>query len=143
MTTDVVQPLTRKGAATRSRLVQAAKFVFERNGFLNARVSDIATRAKISYGSFSHDFDSKEAVFLEVARLEEAGLTSPSCGGGAGEGDVAPTAMEHITEANRRYLERYREQAPIMGVIEELSLRCANALRIPTGADHLEPEVHS
>jgi hypothetical protein len=30
-----------------------------------------------------------------------------------------------------------------MGVIEELSLLCANALRIPTGADHLEPEVHS
>lgn len=70
MTTDVVQPLTRKGAATWARLVQAAKFVFERKGFLNARVSDIATRAKISYGTFSHSFDSKEAVFLEVAHHE-------------------------------------------------------------------------
>jgi hypothetical protein len=46
-------------------------------------------------------------------------------------------------EANRHYLERSREQALIMGVIEELSFQYAKALQIPTGADHHEPEVPS
>ena len=29
--------------------------------------------------------------------------------------------MERIRKANRRYLLRYREEAPIMGVIEQVS----------------------
>ena len=71
-------PRSRKGVQTRARLVEAAKGVFEDDGFLNARVSDIAERAGMSHGSFYHYFDSKDEVFLEVAEGLEERLTFDS-----------------------------------------------------------------
>ena len=49
-------PRSRKGAETRARLVEAAKKVFERDGFLNARILDIAETAGLKHGSFYHYF---------------------------------------------------------------------------------------
>ena len=115
-------PRSRKGVQTRARLVGAAKVVFERDGFLEARVSDIAKEAGLSHGSYYHYFDSKEQLFREVARLQEARLTAPpdAAEDGAGGTDT-PTPVERIRRANRRYLERYRDEARIMGVIEQVS----------------------
>src|SRR5205823_5618277 len=56
-----------KGARTRARLVEAAKEVFAEQGLPDARIADIAERAGVSYGSFYHYFDSKEALFREIA----------------------------------------------------------------------------
>ena len=70
-------PRSRKGIETRARLVDAAKEVFERDGFLDARISDIAERAGLSHGSFYHYFESKEEVFREVAANVEARLYEP------------------------------------------------------------------
>ena len=56
-------PRSRKGVETRARLLTAAKEVFERDGFLDARISDIVERAGLSHGSFYHYFESKEEVF--------------------------------------------------------------------------------
>jgi AcrR family transcriptional regulator len=130
----MVQPPTRKGAATRARLLQAAKFVFERKGFLDARVSDITGRAKISYGTFYHYFDSKEAVFRELAELEEAHLTRPPSTEAPRPAGAEASAAQRIRRANRRYLERYREQAAIMGLIEQVSRYDdeVNAVRVAT-----------
>src|SRR3954464_9122257 len=64
-------PRSRKGVQTRARLVDAAKQIFEENGFLEARISDIAERAGLSHGSFYHYFDSKEELFREVAEAQE------------------------------------------------------------------------
>ncbi|HET6948902.1 MAG TPA: helix-turn-helix domain-containing protein [Acidimicrobiales bacterium] len=121
-------PRSRKGAATRARLLEAAKHVFEDAGFLEARISDIAERAGLSHGSFYHYFDSKEQVFREVAEAQEALLTAPGDddspdgdGGSGGGGDAAPTEFDRILRANRRYLRRYRDNGKIMGVIEEVS----------------------
>src|SRR5580698_7583907 len=55
-----VEPRSAKGRRTRARLLEAAKAVFERDGFLAARISDIAAEAEVSHGSFYHYFDSKE-----------------------------------------------------------------------------------
>lgn len=122
-------PRSRKGAQTRARLLDAAKQVFEETGFLEARISDISERAGLSHGSFYHYFDSKEQVFREVAENLEAQLTAPANGDGDGDGDgdtpvvVAAPASEYerILAANRVYLDRYRANARIMGVIEEVS----------------------
>ena len=54
-------PRSRKGAKTRARLLAAAKETFEEDGFLDARISDIAERAGLSHGSFYHYFDSKSS----------------------------------------------------------------------------------
>jgi AcrR family transcriptional regulator len=115
-------PRSRKGAQTRARLVEAAKGVFEEAGFLDARISDIAESAGLSHGSFYHYFDSKEQIFREVARAQEELLTAPPTDEAADDDDgVEVSQVERIRRANRRYLERYRENARIMGVIEEVS----------------------
>jgi len=110
--------LSRKGLQTRARLVEAAKRVFERDGFLEARIVDIAEAANLAPGSFYHYFDSKEELFLEVAQMQEERLTAPSPEAGLGA-DRSPT--EAIRWANRLYLERYRDEAALMGVIEQVS----------------------
>lgn len=121
-------PRSTKGAQTRARLLAAAKSVFETTGFLDARISDIAEAAGLSHGSFYHYFDSKEQIFREIAEAQEALLTAPTTADENGDdgtedgGDGAQLSdRERIHRANRRYLERYREHARIMAVIEEVS----------------------
>jgi AcrR family transcriptional regulator len=113
-------PRSRKGVETRARLVAAAKEIFERDGFLDARISDIAERAGLSHGSFYHYFESKEEVFREVANEVDERLSAPM--------DTVildPTSTltpaERIREAIRIHLQSYREEARIMGVIEQVS----------------------
>lgn len=108
---------SRKGAATRGRILEAARLVFEETGFLEARITDIADRAGLSHGSFYHYFDSKEQIFREIAEAQEAMLTAPP----ATDGAEPVTEYERILRANRLYLQRYRDNAAIMGVIEEVS----------------------
>ncbi|MDP9334394.1 MAG: TetR/AcrR family transcriptional regulator [Actinomycetota bacterium] len=127
-----VAPRSRKGVQTRSRLIEAARGVFERDGFLTARISDIAATAGLSQGSFYHYFDSKEQIFREVAEAQERRLTAPGDPGLEADADDSPRAV--IGRANRRYLERYRDSAKLMGVIEQVSRydEHVNAARIAT-----------
>jgi AcrR family transcriptional regulator len=112
-------PRSRKGALTRARLLEAAKKVFERDGFLEARIVDIAGTARIAPGTFYHYFDSKEQIFREIAEAQEERLTAAP--DAAAEGAEDDSAFERIRTANRRYLERYRDEAALMGVIEQVS----------------------
>ena len=124
-------PRSKKGAKTRSRLMDAAKTVFERDGFLDARIVDIAETAGLAAGSFYHYFDSKEQIFREVAQAQEERLTAPADDADVGD---TPSPRERIRRANRRYLERYRDEAALMGVIEQVSRYDAevNAARMAT-----------
>lgn len=113
-------PRSQKGARTRARLLEAAKAVFEQDGFLEARISDIAERAGLSHGSFYHYFDSKEEIFREVAEAVEDQLSAPMAGVILDpESHASPP--ERIREALRRHLESYRREARIIGVIEQMS----------------------
>jgi AcrR family transcriptional regulator len=113
-------PRSRKGIETRARLVAAAKEVFELDGFLDARISDIAERAGLSHGSFYHYFESKEEVFREVAAAVEERLQEPLYSVILDSSSTAPP-FERIHEGIRRNLEAYRDEARIMGVIEQVS----------------------
>ncbi|HUO49882.1 MAG TPA: TetR/AcrR family transcriptional regulator [Acidimicrobiales bacterium] len=124
-----VGPRSIKGARTRARLLAAAKTVFERDGFLDARISDIAEEAGVSYGSFYHYFTSKEEAFREVARAQEAQLDArldvralPATGT-ARDGSAAAAAELHaqLADSVHGYLLEYRAEARIMGVIEQVS----------------------
>jgi AcrR family transcriptional regulator len=112
-------PRTGKGVQTRARLVKAAKEIFERDGFLEARITDIAKRAQVSHGAFYHYFESKEQIFREVAAAQEERLTAPPDDPPQADGELS--MYERIRRANRRYLELYRSEAKIMGVIEQVS----------------------
>jgi AcrR family transcriptional regulator len=132
-------PRSRKGAETRARLIEAAQRVFERDGFLEARISDIAEKAKLSHGSFYHYFESKEQVFREVAKAQEARLTETADEATAvASEDVSP--RERICRANRLYLKRYQDEAALMGVIEQVSRYDAhvNAARMATQKHFVE-----
>jgi AcrR family transcriptional regulator len=132
-------PRSRKGAETRARLIEAAKKVFERDGFLEARISDIAETAKLSHGSFYHYFESKEQVFREVAEAQEQRLTEPPETTTVPPSD-ATSPRERIRRANRLYLERYRDEAALMGVIEQVSRydEPVNAARMATQKHFVE-----
>ena len=113
-------PRSRKGIETRARLLGAAKEVFERDGFLDARISDIAENAGLSHGSFYHYFESKEEVFREVAAAVEERLREPLYSVILDSSSTAPP-FQRIHEGIRRNLESYRDEARIMGVIEQVS----------------------
>ena len=110
-------PRSRKGVATRARLLAAAKQIFEEDGFLDARISDIAERAGLSHGSFYHYFDSKEEAFREVAAAVEETLREPMDTIILNP-DSTLSPLERITEGIRVHMESYRREARIMGVIE-------------------------
>ncbi|CUU54516.1 DNA-binding transcriptional regulator, AcrR family [Parafrankia irregularis] len=113
-------PRSRKGAATRARLLDAAKTVFEKDGFLEARISDIAEQAGLSHGSFYHYFDSKEQIFREIAKEMTDLLNAPLSTAIFIPSSTAPP-RERIRAGIRRYLESYRAEARIIGVIEQVS----------------------
>ncbi len=112
-------PRSSRGLRSRRSLVDAAKEIFEEDGFLDARISDISERAGLSHGSFYYYFDSKEEIFREVAIAVDEQLSAP-----LGDVILAPSqgpAQDRIREAIRRHFESYRAEARIMGVIEAVS----------------------
>lgn len=113
------EPRSAKGRRTRARLLEAAKTVFERDGFLQARITDIAAEAGVSHGSFYHYFETKEALFREIAEEVEVRLVSMD--DVAYPEDGRPEPIERIRAANRSYLRAYEKEAKIMRVIEEVS----------------------
>jgi AcrR family transcriptional regulator len=113
-------PRSRKGAATRARLLEAAKAVFEEHGFLDARISDIAEHAGLSHGSFYHYFDSKEQVFREVAMAVSDLLQRPMHNTVFNSTSAASPA-EQVRAMSRHFLACYRDEARIIGVIEMVS----------------------
>jgi AcrR family transcriptional regulator len=102
--------------------VHAAQKVFERDGFLDARIADIAATARTATGSFYTYFNGKEEIFLAVVEaLDEVGLHPPSLAYLAEEhADVADLAAD-ITAHHRAYLEIYHRNAKMMRVVEEVT----------------------
>ena len=140
-------PRSRKGVQTRARLVDAAKKVFEESGFLDARISDIADGAGLSHGSFYHYFESKEEIFREVAGALEEQLGAHSVvDSGLLDSSSGVSMRDRLTESNRRYLEDYRNEARIMGVIEQVSryddeVRAARLARQKQYTDRTETAI--
>lgn len=58
---------TRKGRATDEAFKAAARIVFARDGYLNAKISDIAAEAGKSVASFYNYYDTKAALLVTLA----------------------------------------------------------------------------
>jgi AcrR family transcriptional regulator len=112
-----VAPISAKGRRTRARLLDAARVVFERDGFLEARVADIATEAAVSHGTFYTYFDSKTAIFRTVVSdvMEKIWHTRVSTDGNA---DLSPYAR--IERANRQFIRVFRENLAMMALHEQV-----------------------
>lgn len=101
------QPQTARGKRTREALIVAARTVFERDGFVDSRLVDIAAEAKCSIGSFYTWFDSKDEVFAAVLHQAQSEMLHPGTSGMAATDD--PVAI--IAASNRAYFEAYRRNA--------------------------------
>lgn len=113
---------TGRGRETRRRLLEAAKAVFERDGFLHARIADICDNAGISHGSFYTYFVSKEEIFKEIADSVELDLLTL---------DPAPDdadPVERVRVTNEHYLRAYAANAKFMKVIHQVSTIDAEVL---------------
>ena len=57
------RPLTKRGEATRHRLLEAAEVVFAEQGYHEASIVKITEKAGVGLGTFYLYFDSKQAIF--------------------------------------------------------------------------------
>ncbi|MGH9132505.1 MAG: TetR/AcrR family transcriptional regulator [Ilumatobacteraceae bacterium] len=112
-------PVTARGVRTRSRLVTAARALFEKQGYLDTNVGDIARRARVAHGTFYTYFTSKEEIFAEVADalLHDFQRVADQ------EPHVQPGGhvSERIERANRGYLKAYESNARMMAVLEQVA----------------------
>ena len=108
-------PLTGKGQARKAALLDAARRVFEKRGFLDTRVADIVAEARVAQGTFYTYFDSKDAVFQAVATgvVGEmlVALRADAHGG---------TPYERAYAAMERFVDAYRPRARIIALIEQV-----------------------
>ncbi|HUG86408.1 MAG TPA: TetR/AcrR family transcriptional regulator [Euzebya sp.] len=107
-------PATARGARTRQALIRAAREVFERDGYIDARIIDITAEAGVATGTFYTHFTGKDRAFAAVIaelqdELFDVGAT------GSGDRDV----RRGIEEANRAFLSAYRRNARLMAVLEQ------------------------
>jgi TetR/AcrR family fatty acid metabolism transcriptional regulator len=120
------------GVDKRRAILDAAIRVFARQGFHNARVSDIAGEAGVAYGLVYHYFDSKEqmlnelfserwSLLLEAGREADRTLDSP---------------REKLAAVAGFIIESYRHDPELMKVIIVEVTRAANSF----GRTHL-PEI--
>ncbi len=110
-------PATERGLRTRAALVAAARKVFERDGYLNARLIDITRTAKCSAGTFYTYFSGKEEVFAAVLEVAQEDMLHPGMPHVAGDDD--PAAV--IEASNRAYLQAYQRNSKLMGLLEQVA----------------------
>jgi hypothetical protein len=67
-------PLSKRGMRAYPALVIATREVFERDGYIAARIRDLSRAAEISAGSFYTYFDSKEEVLAAVANAVQENM---------------------------------------------------------------------
>jgi AcrR family transcriptional regulator len=112
------RPLRADAARNRAALVRAAREVFERDGFVHARITDIARAAGVAHGSFYSHFESKEEALAAVLAEVQEEMLHPGPAAAPTEGSD-PVAV--IEAANRAYLEAYRRNARLMAMLEQVA----------------------
>jgi AcrR family transcriptional regulator len=110
-------PTSPRGTRTRTALIHAARQVFERDGFLDARITDISAEAGVATGSFYTYFNSKDDAFSAVMEQVEEEMLHPRLRELADRDDP----VQVIEAANRAYLAAYRRNAKLMGLMEQVS----------------------
>jgi AcrR family transcriptional regulator len=110
-----VNPRTERGRRTRSALLTAAREAFEERGFDDCRMNDIADAAGVSHGTVYTYFESKEEILGQVidellVEIQDDLRTS------------AKDPMARIAEANKRYLQAYRDNHRLLQVIEQAAV---------------------
>lgn len=91
--------------------------MFERDGYLDARLIDITRAAHCSAGTFYTYFSGKEDIFAAVLEVAQEDMLHPGMPHVAGDDD--PAAV--IEASNRAYLKAYKRNSKLMGLLEQVS----------------------
>jgi AcrR family transcriptional regulator len=111
-------PSTARGARTREALVAAARKVFERDGYVEARLVDITHEAHCSTGTFYTYFNNKEEALAAVLQAAQHDMMHP----GMPHLDADPeNSAAIIRAANRAYLDAYGRNAGLMRLLEQVA----------------------
>lgn len=110
-------PATLRGARTRAGLIAAARKVFERDGYLDAKLTDITRVAGCATGSFYTYFANKEEIFAAVLEQAQQDMLHPGMDRVSEDDD--PYAVLEVS--NRAYLSAYRRNARLMGLLEQVA----------------------
>lgn len=109
---------TPRGQRRRREILDAARRVFERDGYIDVNVEDIVKEADVSRGSFYTYFPSKldafQALTSEMGDQIDQAVTYR-----ADHEQVSP--IDNLREANRQYIEVYKNNAAFYGVVEQVS----------------------
>jgi AcrR family transcriptional regulator len=128
---------TSRGRRSRQRLIDAARRVFERLGYLDATIDDIITEAGVARGSFYTYFPDKLSVF-EIVAEEVNEAVRAAVARDSSMPSLDP--VQRLDAANRRYIETYRRHAKIYGLFEQIATGCptVHANRVRTRVEHIE-----
>lgn len=110
-------PRTARGLRTRAALIAAARTVFERDGYVGARLVDITAEAGCATGSFYTYFTGKKEIFAAVLEAAQEEMLHPQMEPLGDRDD--PVAV--IEAANRAYLDAYRRNAKLMELLEQVA----------------------
>jgi AcrR family transcriptional regulator len=111
----ITDPSTARGSATRRRLIDAARIVFERDGYVGAYTTEISDVAETARGSFYTYFESKDAIFRAVIEefLDEVSRQTFH------DHDAANNPWEAIRLANERYLKAWGKNAAMFSALDQ------------------------
>jgi AcrR family transcriptional regulator len=108
--TPTPEPTTQRGRDTRAALLDAARSVFARDGFIGARLVDITAEAGKSVGVFYNYFDTKEALLEALASEFRTDTVNRALAL-----DTANLTTYAAIEATVRvYWESFRDHAPVL-----------------------------
>jgi AcrR family transcriptional regulator len=104
-------PATTKGLRTRRRILDAARRVFARDGYVDARMSDVAAEAGTSNGGLYRYFANKQELFAALIADLHTQLYEAS---GSTDAAFGKDPYESLLQANTGYLTTYWENRDVM-----------------------------
>lgn len=110
-TPKIVQPTTPKGRRTRIHILDCARRVFARAGYVTLRMSDVAEEAGVSMGALYRYFQNKDDLFDNLIGDIHEELFEASA---AQSHDFASHPFQALVESNRGYLAHYYDNLDVM-----------------------------
>jgi len=105
-----IEPTTPKGQRTRQGILDAASRVFTRDGYVDARMSDVAAEAGLSLGGLYRYFENKEDLFASVIEDLHEELFNKS----RSSTPIARDPEAALFEANLGYLQHYHDNSGVL-----------------------------
>lgn len=105
------KPTTNKGLRTRGKILDAARVVFARDGYVDARMVEIAEGADVSTGGLYRYFKDKTDVFAALIEDLHEELYRAS---GKTVATLRDDPRQALAEANRGYIEHYFAHRDVM-----------------------------